>query len=83
MFLTVACRGAGSPIHTGTGVPLQQSEKIKMEYALFSRSIDDGSVKDLFGLLNEISSRKDDVYLLLNSRGDNVAAGKRLFNSGP
>lgn len=50
------------------------------EYVLFSRGINDQSVGELVATVNEISSRGEDVYLLLNSGGGNVHAGIHCYN---
>ena len=51
-----------------------------IEYVLFSRLINDENVSELVRKLNEISSREQDIYLLLNSHGGNVAAGIHCYN---
>ena len=51
-----------------------------IEYVLFSRPIDGENVTELVRKLNEISSRGQDIYLLLNSHGGNVASGIHCYN---
>ena len=51
-----------------------------IEYVLFSRLINYENVSELVRKLNEISSREQDIYLLLNSHGGNVAAGIHCYN---
>ena len=51
-----------------------------IEYVLFSRAINSGTVSELVRTLNEISSRGQDIYLLFNSHGGNVAAGIHCYN---
>ena len=51
-----------------------------IEYVLFSRLINDENVIELVRKPNEISSRGQDIYLLLNSHGGNVAAGIHCYN---
>ena len=51
-----------------------------IEYVLFSRNITGENVNDLVRRLNEISSRGQDIYLLLNCPGGNVAAGIHCYN---
>ena len=51
-----------------------------IEYVLFSRNINNENVSELAKTLNEISSRGQDIYLLLNSHGGNVAAGIHCYN---
>ena len=50
------------------------------EYVLFSRLINDENVSELVKKLNEISSRGQDIYLLFNSPGGNVASGIHCCN---
>ena len=50
------------------------------EYVLFSRAIQDNTVGELVSKLNEIAGRGQDVYLLLNCHGGNVAAGIHCYN---
>ena len=51
-----------------------------IEYVLFSRVIAPKSVVELVSKLNDIAGRGQDVYLLLNSHGGNVAAGIHCYN---
>ena len=51
-----------------------------IEYVLFSRLINAENVSELVRNLNEISSRGQDIYLLLNSHGGNVASGIHCYN---
>ena len=51
-----------------------------MEYVLFSRIINGENVSELVRKLNEISNRGQDIYLLLNSHGGNVASGIHCYN---
>ena len=51
-----------------------------IEYVLFSRDIDGVNVSELVRKLNDISGRGQDIYLLLNSHGGNVASGIHCYN---
>ena len=51
-----------------------------IEYVLFSRLINDENASELVRKLNEISSRGQDIYLLLNCPGGNVYAGIHCYN---
>ena len=51
-----------------------------IEYVLFARPINGENVSELVRKLNEISGRGQDIYLLLNSHGGNVAAGIHCYN---
>ena len=50
------------------------------EYVLFSRGINDQTVNELVSIVNNISSRGEDVHLMLNSGGGNVHAGIHCYN---
>ncbi len=51
------------------------------EYVVFSREIDENSVRELIITVGQILSRRNKVYLAINSPGGNVSAGIYCYNT--